>query len=109
MASERFALHQVKLIASSVVGSGAEKYSAFQIVHSGKVLLTPLHIKIGLMKNFLKVMVKTKLAFKYPLEKFPRLSEAKIKDGVFVSPQIRQLVRNYEFHHVLGGREMLTW
>jgi len=43
-----------------------------------KILLPPLHIKLGLMKNFVKAMDRTGLAFKYVAEKFPRLSEAKV-------------------------------
>jgi len=47
-----------------------------------KILLPPLYIKVGLMKNFVKAMDRTGSAFKYLAEKFPRLSEAKIKRGV---------------------------
>jgi len=46
-----------------------------------KILLPPLHIKLGLMKNVIKATDRTELAFKYLAEKFPRLSEAKIKRG----------------------------
>ena len=48
-----------------------------------KILLPPLHIKLGLVKNFVKAMDRTGSAFKYLAEKFPRLSEAKIKEGGF--------------------------
>jgi hypothetical protein len=37
-------------------------------------------------KNFVKAMDQTGSAFKYLAEKFPPLSEAKIKEGVFVGP-----------------------
>jgi hypothetical protein len=46
-----------------------------------KILLPPLHIKLGLMKNFVKAMDRTGSAFKYLAEKLPQLSEAKIKSG----------------------------
>ncbi|XP_050822620.1 uncharacterized protein LOC127057686 [Gopherus flavomarginatus] len=62
------------------------------LVKSRKILLPPLHIKLGLMKNFVKAIDKTQAAFKYLHGKFPRLSEAKIKEGVFVGPQIRELL-----------------
>jgi hypothetical protein len=35
-----------------------------------------------MMKNFVKAMDRTGTAFKYLAGKFPRLSEAKIKEGV---------------------------
>ena len=38
-------------------------------------------------------------------EKFPRLSEAKIKEGVFVGPQIHKLFRDNMFNNLLQGDE----
>ena len=68
-----------------------------------KILLPPRHIKFGLMKNFVKAMDRTGPAFKYLAEKFPRLSEAEIKEGVFVGPQIRKLFRDDMFNNLLKG------
>jgi hypothetical protein len=48
-----------------------------------KILLPPLHIKLGLVKNFVKATDWTGLVFKYPAGKFPLLSEAKIKEVFF--------------------------
>jgi len=39
-------------------------------------------------------MDRTRSAFKCLAANFPRLSEAKIKEGVFVGPQIRKLFRD---------------
>ena len=55
-------------------------------VDSWNILLPPLHIKLGLMKSSVKALYKTKAGFKCLYEKFPRLSEAKIKEGIFVGP-----------------------
>ena len=46
-------------------------------------------------------MDKTKAGFKYLATKFPRLSEAKIEEGVFIGPQIRQLLQDREFDQAL--------
>lgn len=62
------------------------------LVKSRKILLPPLHIKLVLMKNFVKTMDEIQAAFKYFHGKLPRISEAKIKEGVFVGPQIRELL-----------------
>ena len=44
------------------------------------------------MKNFVKALGKTESAgFQYLVEKFPKISAAKLKEGVFVGPQIRVL------------------
>jgi len=47
-----------------------------------------MHLKLGLMKNFVKTMNQEEAAFTYLREKFTRLSEAKLKEGIFIDPQI---------------------
>ena len=59
------------------------------------------------MKNFVKAMNKTNAGFKYLATKFPRLSKAKIKEGVFIGSQIRQLLQ--EFDQILVGKEKMAW
>jgi len=54
-----------------------------------KIFLPPLHIKLGLMKNFVKAMNKEGAGFRYLRQMFPRISDANIKEGIFVGPQIR--------------------
>jgi len=54
-------------------------------------------------------MDRTGSAFKYLAEKFPRLSEAKIKEGVFVGPQIRKLFRDDMFNNLLQGDYKKIW
>jgi hypothetical protein len=56
-----------------------------------KIFLPPLHIKLGLTKNFVKAMDKEGEGFAYLRQKFPPVSDAKIKEGIFVGPQIRAL------------------
>ena len=53
-----------------------------------KVLLLPLHIKLGLMKNFVKASHKNGAAFQDLSTVFPGLSVAKLKEDIFVRPQI---------------------
>ena len=58
------------------------------LVDMNKVLLPPLHIKLGLMKNFVKALHKNGAAFQHLSTVFPGLSAAKLKEGIFVGPQI---------------------
>ena len=74
------------------------------LVESGKILLPLLHIKLRLMKNFVNTIDKTGAGFEYLTRKFPRITEAKIKEGVFIDPQIRQLLQDCEFDHALFGK-----
>ncbi|GBN87735.1 hypothetical protein AVEN_235178-1 [Araneus ventricosus] len=70
-----------------------------------KIIIPPLHIKLGLVKNLIKAMDKNGPAFKYLHEKFPRLSVAKNNEGVFVRPQIKQLFIDPKFEKLLRSKE----
>ena len=59
-----------------------------------KMFLHPLHIKQGLMKNFMKGMDKTRRGLEYFRNKFPDVSDIKIKEGIFIGTQIRELMQD---------------
>ena len=40
---------------------------------------------------------------------FPRLSEAKLKEGIFIGQQIRDLIRDKYFDKLLQGNEKAAW
>ena len=52
-----------------------------------------MHFKLGLIKNFVKAMNQEEAAFTYLRRKFPRLSEAKLKEGIFIGPKYETLSR----------------
>jgi len=74
-----------------------------------KIYLPPLHIKLNLMKNFVKGMDKTGHGFKYVRNKFPNVSDAKIKEGIFIGPQIRELMQEKQFDKDLNETERNAW
>jgi len=57
-------------------------------VKKEKIILPLLHIKLGLIKQFVKPLDQDKPAFLYLKKKFPKISDAKIKEGIFVGPKI---------------------
>jgi ABC-type long-subunit fatty acid transport system fused permease/ATPase subunit len=63
------------------------------LINPEKVYLPPLHIILGLIKNVIKAMDQNSTGFMYLKNKFPTISDAKIKEGVFVGPQVRELIR----------------
>lgn len=80
------------------------------LVAPSKVLLPPLHIKLGLMKQIVKAMKKqNSSAFQYLYQKFPKISDAKIKEGIFDGPQIRSLLRDTEFEGLMTSVEKEAW
>ncbi|XP_058879412.1 uncharacterized protein LOC131737009 [Acipenser ruthenus] len=74
-----------------------------------KVLMPPLHIKLGLIKQFVRALDKESAAFKYLQDFFPKLSEAKVKAGVFVGPQIKKILECNEFPKKLTSKEKVAW
>jgi len=64
------------------------------LVLQEKIYLPPLHIKLGLMKNFVKDMAKTGHGFEYVRSECPNVSDAKIEEGIFIGPQIRELLQD---------------
>jgi len=73
------------------------------------IFLPPSHIKLGLMKNFVKGMDKTGRGFEYLRNKFPNVSDAKIKKRIFIGPQIRELMQGKQFDEELNESERNTW
>ncbi|KAJ0184258.1 hypothetical protein K1T71_000681 [Dendrolimus kikuchii] len=71
--------------------------------------MPPLHIKLGLMKQFVKKLDETSEAFGYLKKKNPKLSEAKVKAGVFVGPQIRQIFADEKFPTLLNRTQKASW
>jgi len=59
------------------------------------------------MKNFVKGMNKTGYGFEYVRNKFPNVSDAKIKDGIFIGPQIRELMQDKQFDEDLDETEKM--
>jgi hypothetical protein len=56
---------------------GTKNVQLLPLVESSNILLPPLHIKLGLMKNLVLAMDQTRPAFRYLTEKFPGISAAK--------------------------------
>ncbi|GFY02241.1 hypothetical protein TNCV_5101001 [Trichonephila clavipes] len=48
-------------------------------------------------------------AFMYLKQKFPKMSEAKIKEGIFVGPQVRSLMHDEKFEELLNPLEEAAW
>ena len=58
------------------------------------------------MKNFVKTMHKNGAAFQQLSTVFPGLSAAKLKGGIFVGPQIRQVLKDTDFEELLNLKEL---
>ena len=76
------------------------------LVEPSIILLPSVRLKPGLMKNFVKAMNQEEAVL---WENFSRLSEAKLKEGIFIGPQIWDLVKDEYFDVLLQGDEKAAW
>lgn len=88
---------------------GCENVKFPALVEREKIILPPLHIKLGLVKNFLKALKDEEPAFQHLKNVFPSMSDAKLKEGVLDGPQIRKLIKDNEFHSLLNEEESAAW
>ena len=79
------------------------------LVNRDKIILPPLHIKLGLMKQFVKALPLDGDVHKYLREKFVKLSDMKIKAGIFDGPQIRELIKDDAFEEAMSLDEKNAW
>ena len=73
------------------------------LVDMNKVLLLPpLHIKLGLMKNFVKALHKNGAAFQH----LSTVSQVLVLLSIFVGPQIREVLKDTDFVELLNLKEL---
>ena len=58
------------------------------------------------MKNFVKALHKNGAAFQHLSTVFPGLCTAKLKEGIFVGPQIREVLKDTDFEELLNLNEL---
>lgn len=79
------------------------------LINRENIILPPLHIKLGLMKQFVKALDKEGKCFNYIISAFPELSLAKIQAGIFDGPQIRRLLKDQNFIKSMKKIESNAW
>ena len=82
--------------------AGDPNVSKNPLIGSEKVLLPPLHIKLRIMKQFVKALYT-----QYLVNRLPCLTDAKIKGGIFVGTQIRELMKTTQFEDVMTNVEKM--
>jgi hypothetical protein len=89
---------------------GVENIQRQSLADPKKVLPLPLHLKLGLVKQFVKCenIKKNGKYFKYTREKFPGLCNAKLKKIVSVGPSIRKLIKDETFVLEWKWRKIMT-
>ena len=79
------------------------------LVPREKIILPPLHIKLGIMKQFVKALPVHGNCFNYICRVFPGMSNKKLKAGIFDGPQIRKLMNDPNFTASMTEKEFAAW
>ena len=90
--------------------TGVTNIENVPLVDPQNILLPPLYIKLGLMKNFVKAIGKCNLnGFTFLCVKFPSINQAKLQERIFVGPQIKEVLKNLQFEKSLSKLEQRAW
>lgn len=79
------------------------------LVSASKVIIPPMHIKLGLFASFVRNMDKDAPGYQFIRSKFPKMSDAKVASGAFTGPKIRKLMKDHLFTKALQGPELKVW
>jgi len=79
------------------------------LLDRNRIVFKPLHIKLGLMKQFVKAMDKQGDCFDYIRRTFAVLSEDKVKAGISDGSQIRNLIKEANFVLSMNEIEATAW
>ena len=79
------------------------------LVNKDRILLPPLHIKLGLIKQFTKALNKDGDCFLHMSRVFSGMTTEKLKAGIFDGPQIRQLIKDADFEKSMSQVELEAW
>ena len=79
------------------------------LVDQKNIILPPLHIKLGLIKQFVKAFDRSGDCFGYICSTFPDPSYEKKKAGIFDGSQIRTLLRDQYFVTTMTVVEARAW
>ncbi|XP_055542731.1 uncharacterized protein LOC129728320 [Wyeomyia smithii] len=79
------------------------------LVDSQTILMPPLHIKLGLIKRFVKALGAESPALQYLQQKFLRLTTGMVTAGIFTGPLIRTMLYDKGFSETLNEMENHTW
>ena len=66
-------------------------------------------MKLVTIKHCIKAMNQKSVGFLYLNKKFPKISDAKIKEWVFVRPKIRELTKDVIFEDQLSEVGKVAW
>lgn len=78
------------------------------LINPKKIILPTLLIKLELMKNVEDMDIEGN-GFRYLKDILPQLSDAKLKEDLFIGLQIRKFLDDFSFRGKLNEKELAVW
>ena len=97
------------MVTRNTIKPGEKNIVNNPLVYRKNIILPPLHIKLGLMNQFVKALDRSGDCFGYICSTFPGLSYEKKKAGIFDGPQIRTLLGDQHFVTTMTVVEVRAW
>jgi len=95
---------------TNITDARGEKCRQSSSCSFGENFSAPFAHEAGPRENFVKSMDKAGCGFEYLRNKFPNVSDTKIKEGIFIGPpQIRELMQDKQFYEDLNETERNAW
>ena len=77
------------------------------LVDTQNILQPPFHVKLGIIKNFVKAMGKSNFnGFALLFKTFSSIRQAKLQEGIFAGSRIREVLKNPQFEKSLSKLEL---
>ena len=100
---------QTQWLNRNALNRGSHNVIREPLIERSIFLLPSLHIKLGLIKKFTNALDKRGQCFMYLRKQFEKLSDAKIREGIFDGPQIRKMFKDQNFIHYMNEIEKSAW
>jgi hypothetical protein len=86
--------------------AGQKNVAHTALVDESKIYVPPLYITLGLIKIFVKAMDEDSEGFAYLRQKFPKIHESKMKEGILL---VHELFEPHDFTKKLEATERRAW
>lgn len=79
------------------------------LVPKEKILLPPLHLKLGIIKQFFRALKDNEPFLHTIQELFPSISREKIRAGVFTGPQVNTMLESSSLPPCMSQTQLAAW
>jgi hypothetical protein len=99
----------IKIGLSDVLSLQENKHYLWAISKSSRCISLPSAHWTRADEDLVKALDRKGHTFTYLRNKFPKFSEAKLEEGIFIGPQMWEVIQDLYFHSTWSDIEKATW